>query len=106
PIIISQSMQAYIAGLPEAQARYQELLAAGDPRATPPLQLTADAEQMFTQLSNLSIPLAFGIGIGVGIYGVVAMLLQLGATHVAARSLFGGQATLPHLIYKVVSYYN
>jgi hypothetical protein len=106
PIIVSQSMQAYIAGFPEAQARYEELLAAGDPRATPPLQFTGEVEQIFTQFADMGLLIAVVIGVAVGIYGLVAMLLQLSFTHLAARFIFSGQATLPHLIYKVVSYYN
>lgn len=41
-----------------------------------------------------------------GFSALISMLIQLAVTHVVARFAFGGIATLPHLIYKVVSFYN
>lgn len=54
----------------------------------------------------LTIPFSVTMGLAAGILSVISLLINLVCTHVAARFFFGGQATLPHLIYKVVSFYN
>jgi hypothetical protein len=58
------------------------------------------------QLTFLTIPTSVVAGLITGAASVVSLLVNLFFTHLAARFIFGGQATLPHLIYTVVSFYN
>jgi hypothetical protein len=55
---------------------------------------------------TIGFGLAIVIGLIAGVSGVISMVVQLVATHFAARLIFGGIATLPHLFYKVLSFYN
>lgn len=59
-----------------------------------------------SQLMSLTIPVSVIAGLITGITSLISLLVNLLFTHIAARFVFGGRATLPHLIYKVVSYYN
>ncbi len=58
------------------------------------------------QYANLTIPFSLTFGVVSGLIAVVSLLVNLLFTHIAARLVFRGQGTLPHLIYKVVSFYN
>lgn len=90
----------------DAQRAYAEALARGEtPKALePPVDALAIADEI-TAL-NIGLQHAIVFGLIMGAISVINILLQLGATHVVARALLRGQGTLPHLIYRVVSFYN
>lgn len=106
-IALSQTAASIRPGWLEAQRAYNEAVARGEnpkPVEPPPSEVLRRADQI-TAL-NLGLPQAVLFGLGLGVSGVIGVLLQLTTTHVAARFVFQGQGTLPHLIYRVVSFYN
>lgn len=105
PIVASQAAQRYLVEQNAAWTKYQEAVAANDQSAQAPV-LDQSFIDMAQSLSLASPIVGVGMGIGAGIYGLISILITLATTHLAARYLFGGVATFPHLIYKVVSFYN
>lgn len=99
--LIGQSAQGYI----NNQIYLQQAYEAGD-RDNPP-EIDPAFMEYAQQVSLLfTIPLSVTTGVIAGVTSVVSLLINLLFTHLAAKFIFRGQATFPHLIYKVVSLYN
>lgn len=106
-VAFTQTAASIRPGWVEAQRSYNEALARGEtPKEVepPPFESLMMADQITAMNIGLSHAVVFGLIMGVG--GVIGILTQLIATHLVARFLFQGQGTLPHLIYRVVSFYN
>lgn len=90
----------------EAQRAYNQALARGEVARAPeyPAEALAIADQIMAM--QIGLPHAVVFGLMLGVSGVVGILLQLAATHVVARFVFQGLGTLPHLVYRVMSFYN
>ncbi len=58
------------------------------------------------ELREIGLPTALIAGLAVGASSLISVVIQLVLTHVVARFAFKGNGTLPHLIYKVMSFYN
>lgn len=99
--LIGQSAQGYI----NNQIYLQQAFASGE-RSSPPeidpafMEYAQQVSLMFT------IPFSVTAGLVAGISSLISLLISLLFTHLAARMFFRGQATFPHLLYKVVSLYN
>lgn len=106
PIVAAQAAQSFLNEQDAAWAEYRAEAAAGDPRATRPDPVDPEFVEMAEEISETPMLFGVGLGIGSGIYGLVALFITLFFTHLSARFIFGGTATFPHLIYKVVSLYN
>jgi tetratricopeptide (TPR) repeat protein len=96
-----QSAQGYI----NNQIYLQQAFEAGERDAPPEVDPAFD-EYARQVAAVLTIPLSVTTGVVVGLLSVVSLLINLLFTHLAAKFIFRGQATFPHLIYKVVSLYN
>lgn len=105
-IAFSQTAASIRPAWQEAQRTYNEALARGE-TARPP-ERPSEALEIADQITamNIGLPHAIVFGLVLGVSGVIGVLLQLAATHVVARFVFGGNGTLPYLIYRVVSFYN
>ncbi len=100
-LLVGQVSQNYIAGIEEQQQAY----ARGE--IDEPPEVDRDIEEFAEQFSGgLGVTVGLLAGAGSAIGSVISLLINLLFTHLAARFLFGGHATFPHLIYKVVSFYN
>ncbi|MGQ9888311.1 MAG: HEAT repeat domain-containing protein [Aggregatilineales bacterium] len=90
----------------EAERAYVEALARGETPSPP--ERPSEALEIADQITamNIGLPQAVVFGLVLGVSGVIGVVLQLAATHVAARFVLGGHGTLPYLIYRVVSFYN
>jgi hypothetical protein len=106
PIIMGQAAEGFVNGQIAAWEAYEQAVAEGDQSATPPDPVDPEFAAVVEQFQGLGITLSIIVGLVAGIAGVISLLINLFFTHLAARFIFGGQATLPHLIYKVVSFYN
>lgn len=98
--LTGQSAQGYLAGVAAAQQAFRNGEIEEAPEIDPVFMETA------AQYTNLTIPFSLTVALITGVTGVISLLVNLLFTHIAARFIFGGQATFPHLIYKVVSFYN
>lgn len=99
--LAGQSATNYLDNLTAAEQAYR----AGEIDALPEIDpVFREVAAQYAPL--LTIPFSVMTGLATGIFSVISLLINLVCTHVAARFFFGGQATLPHLIYKVVSFYN
>lgn len=105
-VLPTQLAEGFLNGQRQAWAEYNQALADGDTRAKPPEPIDPEFEALAMQLRTLSVPVGLMAGVGSGIASLISLLINLGVTHLAARFIFGGQATFPHLLYRVVSLYN
>ncbi|MBZ0298126.1 MAG: HEAT repeat domain-containing protein [Anaerolineae bacterium] len=100
-LMTGQLAQNFLTGQEAAWAAYNNGEVKNAPEPVDPTFISrAD------QVSTLSFPIAIVAGLSSGIGGLISLLINLLFTHLAARTLFGGRATLPHLVYKVASFYN
>ncbi len=104
PVIAGQAAEGYVNG-------YQSALDTCTPGSLVvteqcPEELPAELLDVVNALRQFGLLTGVFMGIGAGIAGLLAMLINLFFTHIAARYLFGGEGTFAHLIYKVVSFYN
>ena len=106
PVAVSQSASNYLARQQAAQETYAQEVAAGKQNVKVPDAIDPDFAALTTTAQTLNFSTGVILGLAVGIAGLLGLLINLFFTHLAARFLFGGQATFPHLIYKVVSFYN
>jgi tetratricopeptide (TPR) repeat protein len=105
-LAIGQSADGVITGYNASVDNYYLLLET-DPKAAKfpdPVDpaLWAQAEE----LRVIGLPTALLAGLLVGVSSVVSTFIQLVLTHGVARMVFKGMGTLPHLIYKTISFYN
>ena len=96
-----QSAQGYL----NTQAFLQQAFENGERDSAPETDPAFD-EYALQVATLLTIPLSVTIGVVTGLLSVVSLLINLLFTHLAAKFIFRGEATFPHLIYKVVSLYN
>jgi hypothetical protein len=104
PIVAGQAAEGFISG-------YQSSLESCVPDSRVvteqcPTPLEPEIFEIVATLRQFGLMTGVLLGVGTGIIGVISLLINLFFTHIAARFIFGGAATFPHLIYKVVSFYN
>lgn len=107
-IALTQTAASIRPGYQSALAAYNEEMAKGSATAKEPTRPSSEVLSMVDGIGDLNIGLSHAIlfGLIMGVSGILGILTQLAATHIVARFLFKGQGTLPHLIYRVVSFYN
>ncbi len=105
-LVISQSALGVLNGYDAAWDAYHEAWAAGTTNVKEPAELSYDLRLLAETYSQLDISIGLILGLIAGIAALVQMVVQLTVTHGAARLIFKGEGTLPHLMYKVVSLYN
>ena len=106
-VITAQATQAFLDNTAIAINEYNALVASGElPPGYEPVEVAPELEQASLFFSSINLGTGVLIGIFTGIGGLISLLIYLFAIHLSARFIFDGQATFPHLIYKVVSFYN
>jgi hypothetical protein len=106
-VITAQATQAFLDNTAAAIDEYNTLVASGElPPGYERVEVAPELEQASLFFSSINLGTGVLIGIFTGIGGLISILIYLFAIHLSARYIFGGQATFPHLIYKVVSFYN
>ena len=106
-VITAQATQAFLDNTAIAIGEYNALVASGElPPGYEPVEVAPELEQASLFFSSINLGTGVLIGIFTGIGGLISILIYLFAIHLSARFIFDGQATFPHLIYKVVSFYN
>ena len=104
PIVAGQAAESYLNGYQAAV----DSCVPGSRIVTEqcPSPLEPEIFELVGTLRQFGLMTGVLLGVGAGIAGVIGLLINLFFTHMAARFMFGGDATFPHLIYKVVSFYN
>lgn len=107
-MVLGQSADGVITGYNAAVDAYYDGLESGTPEkdlkypapVDPALWAQAEA------LRAIGLPTALLVGLIAGVSSLVSAVIQLVIIHSVARFMFKGTGTMPHLIYKVVSFYN
>jgi tetratricopeptide (TPR) repeat protein len=96
-----QSAQGYL----NTQVYLQQAFENGERDSAPETDPAFD-EYAVQVAALFTIPFSVTVGVVTGILSLISLLINLLFTHLAAKFVFRGNATFPHLLYKVVSLYN
>lgn len=105
-MVLGQSADGTITGYYASIAAYEEAYAKDPLHATAPEPVDPALWAQAEELRIIGLPTALIAGLVVGISTLIGTIIQLLATHGVAKMVFKGNGSLPHLIYKTISFYN